>query len=155
MKIRELLQRVLATPFGKQFPFWGHWALRVLFVWPSVTFCAVLVLASGFSFATIPRDAYKLLASESQLPAAPEGFLTVRTCKDIPLRIEGSSPPPPPVVCKNFGYEQRSIEELAQEAGESMSSLYLYTVLYCFGVAWVTGSFKRSRKAFTASLAKG
>lgn len=139
------------TLFG-HIVFWGSWAFRLLIVVPSVAFCLVLALYSDFSFTTIPRELLQYGADAAKYPAAPAGYMTVRTCKDTTSAVKGL--PPPQALCKTFAFEQKSIDASAHDAGVNLATMYCVFVL--MGVGWVLmiGSFTNSRRTFRASLQK-
>ncbi|WP_322075494.1 hypothetical protein [Burkholderia cenocepacia] len=149
-----LNQLYAAWTVCRRIGFWLRWAFLVLFVVPSVMACGALALASGFSFTSIPRMILQGEAEAARLPAAPDGMLTVQVCKDPAVTSVDGKPVPamPPLVCKNFGYEQRSIEAMAQENGRYLWVVYGLAVLMACAIAHVFNVFDRSRRAFLASL---
>ncbi|MGC8213210.1 hypothetical protein [Ralstonia pseudosolanacearum] len=132
--------------------FWGDWAFRMLVVVPSVAFCLLLAVYSDFSFSTIPHEVLQRVADTAKYPAAPDGYVTVRTCKDTRVATKDLSPPP---ACKAFGFEQQSIADSALAAGQNLATMYCIFVLLGFGWVLMVGSFTSSRRAFRASLQKG
>lgn len=155
MEQQAMLNQVYAawTAF-RRVAFWLRWAFLVLFVVPSVMLCGVLAVGSGFSFSGVPRMILQDIAETARYPAAPDGMLTVQVCKDPAVRsVDGKPlPPMPPVVCKSYGYEQRSIEAMAQEHGRYLWGLYFLAVLVGCVSAWMLGSFQRSRRSFLSSI---
>lgn len=132
--------------------FWGGWAFRMLIVVPSVAFCLLLAVYSDFSFSTIPQEVLQRIADTAKYPAAPDGYVTMRTCKDSKPAVKDLAPP---VACKTFGFEQQSIAESALAAGQNLATMYCIFVLLGFGWVLMVGSFTSSRHAFRASLQKG
>lgn len=131
--------------------FWGGWAFRMLVVVPSVAFCLLLAVYSDFSFSTIPHEVLQRIADTARYPAAPDGYVTVRTCKDSKPAVKDLAPP---VACKTFGFEQQSITDSAHAAGQNLATMYCIFVLLGFGWVLMVGSFTSSRHAFRASLQK-
>lgn len=131
--------------------FWAKWAFYVLFAWPSVALCAALALYSGFSFSTIPRELYQYAADATKQPAAPDGYLTVQTCKD-PKPDTSSVKIEAPVMCKNLGFVQEPIDALAKEAGRYLWLAYAVVVFIGAFLASMFGLFESSRRAFKASI---
>ncbi|WP_249354831.1 hypothetical protein [Ralstonia sp. 3PA37C10] len=132
--------------------FWGGWAFRMLIVVPSVAFCLLLAVYSDFSFSTIPQEVLQRIADTAKYPAAPDGYVTMRTCKDSKPAVKDLAPQ---VACKTFGFEQQSIAESALAAGQNLATMYCIFVLLGFGWVLTVGSFTSSRHAFRASLQKG
>ncbi|MDO3615273.1 hypothetical protein Q3O97_05390 [Ralstonia pseudosolanacearum] len=132
--------------------FWGGWAFRMLVVVPSVMFCLLLAVHSGFSFSAIPHEVLQHVADSAKYPAAPDGYVTVQTCKDSKPAVTDLAPP---VACKTFGFEQQSIADAALTAGQNLETMYCIFVLLGFGWVLMVGSFTSSRHAFRASLQKG
>lgn len=132
--------------------FWGGWVFRLLVVVPSVAFCLLLAVYSDFSFSTIPRELLQTIADGAKYPAAPAGYVTVRTCKDTTSAVKDL--PPPQALCKTFGFEQKSIDASAREAGMNLALVYSIFVLLGWGWYLFSGSFNDSQRTFRASLQK-
>lgn len=136
----------------RHFAFWANWAFRMLVVVPSVAFCLLLAVYSDFSFSAIPHELLQYVAESAKYPAAPAGSVTVRTCTEIASVAKDL--PAPTALCKTFGYEQKSIDASAFEAGRMLGTVYAIFVVLGFGWVLMVGTFSSSRRAFKASLQK-
>lgn len=132
--------------------FWSDWTFRMLVVVPSVAFCLLLAVYSDFSFSTIPHEVLQRVADSARYPAAPDGYVTVQTCKEIAPVVKDLLPPA--ALCKTFGFEQKSIDASALELGRNLATVYCIFVVLGFGWVLMVGSFTSSRRAFRASLQK-
>ncbi|MGU7843928.1 hypothetical protein ACV22V_31255 [Burkholderia sp. AW33-5] len=151
----KLNQMYEAFTVCRRIGFWSWWAVVVLFVMPSVIACASLAIVSGFSFASVPRWILQDEAETARYPApaAPNGMLTVRVCKDRAVpSADGKLPPMPPPVCQSYGFEQRSIEAMAQEQGRWLWLFYSMAVILGGVGVWGTGILRRSHRAFCQRL---
>lgn len=131
--------------------FWLRWVFLVLFVGPSVMFCAALALYSDFSFSRIPQDILQFAAESTKYPVAQDGFLSVQACLD-PKPAETSASLPKPVSCQKRGIQQRSIAAMAQESGRMFELLYAVAVVLTLGLILMFDAFGSSRRTFSASL---
>ncbi|MGF6726791.1 hypothetical protein P3T43_006183 [Paraburkholderia sp. GAS41] len=151
--MQGILQRGLpAWRAARHVAFWAKWAFYVIFVIPSVVFCAVLAYTSYFSFATIPREIFQYASEAAQRPAAPPGYLMVRSCED-PKPVLTGSVALPSTTCKTWGLEKRSIDSLARSVQQQLWELYLMTVFMSVGAVFGFGTFSSSRSRFKASSA--
>lgn len=140
----------------RRFFFWVRWAILVLFVVPSVIFCALLAAYSDFSFARIPQEILQFTADTTKYPVAQDGYLSVQTCLDPkPAEVSGSNPVPRPTpVCQKFGVKQESIAAMAKQTGDFLWTGYCLAVGFAVFLIWFFGIFTKSRRAFLASIVR-
>ncbi|MBN3761298.1 hypothetical protein [Burkholderia sp. Ac-20365] len=147
-------QRIRSAWVGARYvAFYAKWSFIQFFVIPAVTGCLLLAMSSGFSFASLSRDAYQIVAQYQQLPAAPDGTLNVRACIDGE-RAARDGKLRPPQLCKHFATRQESIDVLAEQTASYLWYAYLTIVIVGLGAVWTFGIFASSWRALQCSLAE-
>ena len=131
--------------------FWAKWVFVVGFVGPSVAVCMLLAVASDFSFTNLSQEVLEYVADAAKYPAAPDGFITIQTCKDP--KPDGSQHVPVPSICKQLGFKQVSIPDAAQQVAAQLWAMYAVVFIVWSGALWMFGIFECSRRTFLQSVA--